>query len=183
MRISTALERLAIVVASLILSVGLIALLSGYFAGKDPAGVSGTASPVGEQFRDLGHAQLQPGQPHPVYDSNPPTSGAHVPEAVRRNQARINDDQLLQALESGDVVIAYAGRRPPAGLVSLADQIAGPFTPSLALAGQAVILARRPGTVGLVGLAWAHQVHVSAPNDSLLREFAQYWLGRGASGP
>jgi hypothetical protein len=181
-KVSVALERVAIGVASLILSVGLIALLSGYFAGKDPAGVSGAATPVGQQFRDLGHAQLRPGQPRPAYDSNPPTSGAHVPEPVRADLTKLSDDQLLQALQEGNVVIAYGGRNPPAGLVSLADKVAGPFSPALAQQGQAVILERRPGTIGLIGLAWAHMVHVSAPNDGLLTAFAQYWLGRGAPG-
>lgn len=181
MRVSVALERVAIAVASVLLSVGLIALLSGYFAGKDPANVTGTATPVGEQFRDLGHAALRPGQPHPTYDSQPPTSGAHVPEPVRTDEARLNDDQLLQAVQEGNVVIMYGTRQPPPGLRKLASTVTGgPFSPALAAAGQAVILARRPGTVGLIGVAWTHLVHVSAPNDSLLGEFAQYWLGRGA---
>ena len=35
MKLTTALERVAIVVASLALSFGLIALLSGFFAGRD----------------------------------------------------------------------------------------------------------------------------------------------------
>ncbi len=181
MKISVALERVAIGVASLLLSIGVIALLSGYFAGKDPANVSGADTPVGQQFRDLGHAQLQPGQPHPAYDSNPPTSGAHVPAPVLADNSKLTDDQLLQALQEGNVVVLYGTPRPPSGLGALARSVAGgPFTPALAAAGQAVILARRPGTAGLVGLAWAHLVHVSAPNDSLLRAFAQYWLGRGA---
>ena len=58
---TTALERLAILVASLLLSIGLIGLLSGYFAGHDPAGISGTGVTVGLKFRDLGHAHLSPG--------------------------------------------------------------------------------------------------------------------------
>ena len=41
---TTALERVAIIVASLVLSVGLIGLLSGFFAGTDPAGMSGAAT-------------------------------------------------------------------------------------------------------------------------------------------
>ncbi len=181
MRVSVALERVAIGVASLLLSVGLIALLSGYFAGKDAANVSGAATPVGEQFRDLGDVQLQPGQPHPAYDSNPPTSGAHVPEPIIADNLKLNDNQLLQALQEGNVVIVYGTPRPPHGLGALARSVSGgPFTPTLAAAGQAVILARRPGTVGLTGLAWTHLVHVSAPNDSLLHAFAAYWLGRGA---
>ena len=182
MKLTVALERVAIVVASLVLSVGLIALLSGFFAGRDQAGVNGTASQQGVQFRDLGDAHLRAGQPHPAYDSNPPTSGPHVPEPITRDMTELNDDQLLEALEQGNVVFMYGTRTPPPGLQALARSVAGPFTPALAAAGQAVILARRPGTRGILGLAWAHLVSVGAADDPALRSFAQYWLGRGASG-
>jgi hypothetical protein len=181
--VSTALERVAIVVASLVLSVGLIAVLSGFFAGRDQAGVSGIGNEVGLQFQDLGHAHLHPVDPRPPYDSNPPTSGAHVPQPVLHNDAQLNDDQLLEALEVGDVVIMYGGRKPPADLEQLASDLAAPFTRSLAAAGQSVIYARRPGTRGLIALAWTRMVHVSSANDPLLRQFAQQWLGRGAPRP
>ena len=157
-------ERIAIVVASLLLSVGLIALLSGFFAARDPAGVvgaNGVAGP-GVPYRDLGHAHLLAGQPHPRYDSDPPTSGAHIPEAVTRNNARLTDDQLLTALELGDIVIVHGTPKPPPGLEAMARSVAGPFSPSLATAGQAVILARRPGTAGLIGLAWTRMVRVAS---------------------
>ncbi len=169
-------------IASLLLSVGLIALLSGFFAARDQAGVTGgTVSGPGVQYRDLGHAHLLAGQPHPRYNTDPPTSGAHVPEAVTRDGARLNDDQLLTALELGDIVIVYGTPKPPPGLKTLARSVAGPFSPSLATAGQAVILARRPGTAGLIGLAWTRMARVASPSDPLLREFAQVWLGRGAT--
>lgn len=175
------LERVLIMAASLVLSIGLIILLSGYFTSRDQAGVTGTQSRIGLQFPDLGHRHLTPGQPHPLYNSIPPTSGAHLDVPVNHNESKLTDDQLLQALEAGNIVFVYGGRTPPPGLTGLARAIAGPFTPALARAGQAVILDRRPGTVGLVGLAWTRVVHVSAPNDSLLRQFAEVWLGRGAS--
>jgi hypothetical protein len=181
-RVILVLERLAIAVASLVLSVGLIAVLSGFFAGRDQAGVGGSATAVGLQFRDLGHAHLSPGELHPVYDSDPPTSGAHVPEAVVRDNATLNNDQLLEALESGDVVILYGTLAPPPGLQQLAQSVAGPFTPTLAAVGQAVILGRRPGTAGLIALAWTHLLRVSTPGDPSLRQFAQQLLGRGATG-
>lgn len=181
-RLGRLLERLLILLASLALSVGLIVLLSGFFAGRDQPGVSGGAIGPGQAFADLGHAALRPGQPHPSYDSNPPTSGAHVPEPVTRDEVRLSDDQLLSALELGDVVIVYGGSRPPAGLAQFARSAAPPFTASLAATGDAVILAPRPGTPGLVALAWAHLLrlpHVSVPD---LREFVGFWLGRGAPG-
>lgn len=179
-RATTVVERVVIVVASLALSIGLIIALSGYFAARDQAGVSGAADGPGEIFRDLGEGHLRPGELRPAYDSDPPTSGAYVPQPVRHDGEQLNDDQLLTALAAGNVVVMYGARNPPPGLDALARDVAGPFTPALAAAGQAVILARRPGAVGLIALAWAHMVHVKSPDDSLLRQFAQFWLGRGA---
>jgi hypothetical protein len=181
-KLTIALERLAILVASLVVSVGLIALLSGFFAGRDQPGVSAASSPPGQQFRDLGSAHLRLGEPRPAYASNPPTSGGHLPRLVRRDKAELSDDQLLEALARGDVVLMYGTPTPPPGLETVARAAAGPFTPSLAAAGQAVILARRPGTAGLLALAWTHILHLSSATDPLLGEFIDYWLGRGASG-
>src|SRR5262249_7514647 len=137
---TTALERVAIVVASLALSFGLIAVLSGFFAGRDQAGVSITQTGPGSAFPDLGATHLKPGQKRPEYDSTPPTSGAHFPKAVTRDEAELDDDQLLTALEAGNVVFMYGTNKPPPGLRELALRLAGPFTPALAAAGQAVIL-------------------------------------------
>ncbi|MGH2869464.1 MAG: DUF3105 domain-containing protein [Solirubrobacteraceae bacterium] len=174
-------ERLVIVLVAFALSVGIIALLSGgLLAGRDNPGITGQTGPLGAQFRDLGHAHLAPGTSRPAYDSQPPTSGAHVPLAITRDQGQINDDQLLEALELGDIVLFYGGDRPPAGLRALAGSIAAPFTPALAAAGQAVILARRPGTNGILGAAWTRLVHVRAPADPALRSFMLLTLGQGA---
>jgi len=181
-RLARWLERLAILVASLALSVGLIILLSGFFAGRDQAGVSGPGTGPGQAFADLGHAALRPGEPRPAYDSNPPTSGAHLTRAVTRAGTPLSDDQLLSALQAGDVVILYGGARPPAGLEQFARSAAPPFTPELAATGDAVILAPRPRTAGILALAWGHMLRVGHASDPLLREFVGFWLGRGAPG-
>jgi Protein of unknown function (DUF3105) len=174
-------ERLLIVAVSLAISIGVIALLSGgLLAGRDTPGVSGTDSGPGVAFRDQGDAQLRAGDLEPVYDSDPPTSGPHIPEPVSRNGAQLTDYQLLQALQVGDVVLMYGTRRPPSGLAALADSLAPPFTPALAASGGAVILAYRPGTEGVIGLAWTHMQRVASAADPALRSFAQFWLGRGA---
>lgn len=181
-RLARLLERLAILLAALALSVGLIVLVSGYFTSRDQAGVTGAAAGPGHAFNDLGHAALRPGQARPAYNSNPPTSGAHFNEAVSRAGAPLNEDQLLTALQAGDVVIFYGGSRPPADLEQFAHSVAPPFTPALAATGDAVILARRPGTAGVLALAWAHMLNVRQTSDPALRGFVAYWLGRGAPG-
>ncbi|MGA2013543.1 MAG: DUF3105 domain-containing protein [Solirubrobacteraceae bacterium] len=176
-------ERLLIVAASLAIAIGVIALLSGgLLAGRDNPGVSGGADGPGLAFADQGDAHLRLGELQPVYDSNPPTSGAHVDEPVTTDGAALNDYQLLTALEVGDVVLMYGTRTPPAGLQSDLAGIAPPFTPALAATGQAIILARRDGVSGVIGLAWAHLLPSSSPAGPALRDFAQFWLGRGARG-
>ncbi len=168
-------------IASLILSAGLIALLSGFFAGRDQAGVSGAGNIPGQQFPDLGHAHLRLGQPRPAYNSNPPTSGAHFPVPITADQSQLSNDQLLEALETGDVVILYGSSTPPPALHAL-TRTTGSFTPALAAAGQSVVLGRRPGTSGLIALAWARLLHAQSASDPALQQFVQQTLGRGAPG-
>ena len=175
-------EVLAIVGCALALTVGLVLLISGYFTSRDPSVVVGPAFRIGQSYPDQGNAVLVPGVLRPEYDSIPPTSGPHVPTAVTREFVELSDDQELSALAAGDIVVEYGGRRPPAGLTALAARLAGPFSPALAAAGQAVILARQPGTLGLVAAGWTRLVRVTEPSDALLREFIQTWLGRGAPG-
>jgi len=181
-RLARLLERLAILIASLALSVGLIVLVSGYFTSRDQAGVTGAGAGPGQAFKDLGHATLRAGEARPAYDSNPPTSGPHFNQAVSSAGTPLNEDQLLTALQAGDVVIFYGASRPPADLERFARSVAPPFTTSLAATGDAVILARRPGTAGVLALAWAHMLNVPRTSDPALRGFVTYWLGRGAPG-
>lgn len=176
------LERALIVLASLALSFGLIAALSGFFAARDTPRVAAAAGP-GIALPDLGDRLLRPGQLRPPYDSSPPTSGPHFPARVDRDATELSDDQLLQALSAGDVVFAYGSARPPAGLPALARSVSGPFSAPLAAAGQAVVLDRVPGLHVILGLAWAHLIRVASARAPQLRSFALYWLGRGASGP
>lgn len=175
------LERAAILVASLALSFGLIALLSGFFQSRDNGALAGQSGGPGQRFPDQGDSLLSPGQLRPAYDSNPPTSGPHVLSAVTHDGVRLDDNQLLSALAVGDVVIMYGTARAPGALTTLASSVAGPFKPSLAATGQAVILSPSPHTRGFIGLAWAHMLRVSRADDPRLSQFAAYWLGRGAS--
>ena len=180
----TAFERVAIVVASVAIAVAVIILLSGGpLTGGDNPGVTGPSNEIGTRYRDQGDGTLRRGSRPPQYDSQPPTSGPHAPVAVRHDDSTLSDSQLLQALALGNVVVLYGTRKPPRDLRALATSVAAPFTPALAAAGQAVILGRRPGTQGLLGVAWTRLVHVRSAADPQLRSFILYWLGRGAARP
>lgn len=169
-----------ILVTVLVAAAGVIGVLL-FFAARDQAPVSKLEGP-GQAFADQGARHLRPGEATGFhYNSDPPTSGPHAVAPVRRAASVLSNDQILSALESGNVIITYGGARPPAPLASLAQEESGPFDSSLAGAGQAVILARRPGTAGVTALAWRHLYRTPAVADPELRRFVEFWLGRGRS--
>ena len=137
-------------------------------AGRDEAPVAPATGP-GELQRTV-----RPG--------DPPTSGAHRTVPISREGRPLSRDALLTALAAGNVVLFYPGRRPPAALRALQRDVAGAFDPEVAAAGQAVILARRPGTSGVLAAAWRRLLRASGPGDPRLREFADAWLGEGRRG-
>lgn len=179
-------RRAVSVVATIVVALGGAILLLLWFEGRDnsqvheQAGGAATIVGPGRLLPNEGDAHLRPGQrPAKAYATDPPASGAHVPAPVVHDAARMDDDELLHALELGDVVLVYGGARPPAALRALADRVAGPFDPALAAAGQAVVLAQRPGTRGVIALAWRHELRAASASDPALEPFADFWLGRG----
>jgi Protein of unknown function (DUF3105) len=178
------LRRLGVGLATALVALGGVVLLLVFFEGRDHSQVSDATAAMhgpGRLYPDQGHAHLRPGErPSQPYASDPPTSGPHVPVAIRRDATQLSDDQILQALELGDVVLLYGTRSPPAALRALAKRLSGPFDPALAASGAAVVLGERPGLDGVVALAWRHMLRAPSASDRALGDFADYWLGRGA---
>jgi hypothetical protein len=164
-----------------IAAAALIALVLA-FTARDDAEVSGPQGP-GELQRDLGARHLRAGEHVPLEGlTDPPTSGPHHPAAVPRDRARLDPDEILHALELGNVILFYEGERPPPALAALQEELTGPFDPELAAAGQAVILAPRPGAGPVTAAAWRRLLRGADPGAATVREFAEAWLGRGAAG-
>jgi hypothetical protein len=134
---------------------------------RDPSGVSIASGP--------GTLEPDRGDRRPA--GALPTSGSHHIAAVRRDGGTLSGDQLLTALAAGNVVIAFDG--PAGALRRLQRSTAGPFTPDLAAAGQAVILDRRPGLGGVVALAWRRRLRAADASDPRLEDFVNTWLGQG----
>lgn len=177
-------RRAAGIVASLVVAVaGVIAVLA-FFNGRDASQVSSQAQRgPGQAFPDRGARHLKAGERAKVrFASSPPTSGPHVPVPVRRQGAAVSNDQLLHAVEAGNVVLLYGSASPPPALSAVAERAAGPFDPALVQGGQGVVLAPRPGTRGVVAVAWRHLLRAPSASDPRLRQFVDFWLGRGRGG-
>lgn len=162
------LRRLGVGLATLLVALaGFVALLL-FFESRDsgqvsdaPSAAQGPGLPVAHQAR------------------------ARTPAAIRRDATRLSRDQLLHALQVGDVVLLYGGSQtPPAALRALQQRVSGSFDPVLAANGAAVILAYQPGAQGVTALAWRRILRTASPADPALGQFVDYWLSRagGASG-
>ncbi len=148
-------------------------------AGSDNPGGQAGSGP-GATLPDAGSGQLPAGRhASPGNPADPPTSGRHAPATITSDATPITNDQLLDAIERGDVVLLYPGRQPPVALRTIAAELAPPFTPALVAAGGAVILAPRRGVDGVIGVAFRHLIRSPSPADPALAQFVNYWLGRG----
>jgi hypothetical protein len=175
-------RRLAVVLAGVVLVLGGAAGLQLALSSRDDADIGNTpGTGPGELQRDLGSRHLQAGQHIPLEGlTDPPTSGAHHPRLPPRDRTVLSPDQILHALELGDVVILYDAPDPGSALTRLQAEVAGAFDAELAAGGQAVVLARRAGAGPATALAWRRSLPAVDSADPRLRAFADAWLGRGA---
>jgi hypothetical protein len=76
-----------------------------------PGAQAGPAAPRPAivEFADQGRAHIAPGQPHPEYNSNPPTSGWHYATPARWGfyNDELPDEMLVHNLEHGGIWISY----------------------------------------------------------------------------
>jgi hypothetical protein len=174
-------RRLAAVAVVALLAAGVVAVALLALGARDEAPVAPASGP-GEPQPDRGREHLSGSErARPTRPDSPPTSGPHRPDLVTRDRRVLTDDQVLHAIELGNVVIFYPGRRPAPELVALQRELSGGFDPEVAAAGQAVILTRRPGATGVTAVAWRRLLPAGGPGDPQLREFAERWLGATAS--
>jgi hypothetical protein len=170
-------------VLALVVAVAAVIGLLLFVQSRDRSTFSDGASrtpATGRLLPDQGaeHRRAPPGF---RFASDPPASGPHLPEPVRR-EAPLSRDQLLHVLELGDVVLFYGRAADAAALRAIADDVSGPFDPALAAAGQSVLVDRRPGTRGVVAVAWRHVLEAPSGRDPRLRTFTEALLGKGARG-
>jgi len=150
---------------------------------RDDAGVGASAAPSGpgDLQPDRGDRHLPAGEHVPLEGlTDPPTSGAHHDRLVTR-EGTLDPNEILHALELGDVIFFYGSAKAPAALKRVQEDVSGPFDPEVAAAGQQVVLARRPGTDGVVAAAWRRLLRTGDAADPRLREFADAWLGVGVA--
>ena len=171
-----------LVVGAVVLVLAVLAGILILAVSRDDPGVGAADQGPGTLYPDQGTHHLALGeQPKVKFNSNPPTSGPHIPDPVLRDGVRLTQDQELQALERGNVVVFYDSVGVGKALRALQHRLTGRFLPAVAAAGGALILDQRPGTHGVIAASWRHLLQVRSAADPRLLAFANYWIGRGAA--
>jgi hypothetical protein len=167
---------------AVLLGIGGVIALIAFFNSRDDSTFSGTKSP-GQAFADQGARHLRPGASHPRYDSDPPTSGPHVARLPARDGGALSDDEILEAVELGNVVLLHSPGTSDAPLRAVARELDAGYDRDLADSGSAVLVGTRAGAGPVVAVAWRHLQRAASPSDPSIADFAEFHLGSGAGSP
>ena len=156
---------------------GLLALIlvaGGVWLATRPAG---QAAP-GQRFPIQGRQHITPGQTHPAYNSDPPTSGWHydTPLASGFHEEPAPDEQVVHNLEHGHVVISYdcSKLQDCQGTKDLLRQIAERYR------NWKVTVVPRQNTDAAIALtAWGWLDKLDRYDEARITAFINAWRDRG----
>lgn len=138
-----------------------------------PTSVGSAACDSVQTFADEGRQHLGPGDPTPVYKTNPPTSGNHnpVPMPAGVYSSNVDITQLVHSLEHGYVIIYYNGLSQDE-----ANQLAG-IQNSDPVKTIVAPYANMPHKISMV--AWTHMQNCDGVNEQVIRSFIAQFKGQG----
>ena len=145
-----------------------VAVIVGYFAYRAGADLPGA------RFDDQGNAHIQmASEPHPPYNSDPPTSGAHLPYIAPWGIHTVPIARELQVhnLEDGGVVVQYRCDGPCPDLVAKLAEIVKRYDTQ-------VILAPYPGMRTRIALtAWTRLDALDGLDEARIVRFIRAYRG------
>lgn len=134
------------IAAVIVVGAGLLLAGSG---GGEPTG------PFGQEVELQPALHILPGEDHPPYNSEPPTSGWHYAQSAEAGvyDAPIQDEFLLHSLEHGYVIISYnCDAAPGTDCAGLVNALSALFD---RLVSWKIIVVPRPGLDAFLALtAW-----------------------------
>lgn len=128
----------------------------------------------GERIAGLGQTHISPGQPHPAYNSNPPTSGWHTPQVASwgASRAEIPDEVLLHNLEHGGIWLSYKNPSDTV-LVEKLEALASRY-------GSKVIVTPRSKNDSPIAIAaWERLLKLDTYDENRIVEFINAFRNRG----
>ena len=132
----------------------------------------------GEAVPIQGQQHIAPGQSHPAYNSDPPTSGWHYDEPARAGfyDTSLPDEQLVHNLEHGHVIISYdCGKLAECENVKAElNQVVDRFQ-----RWKIVAVARENADAAIALTAWGRIDKIDSYDEDRIVAFVKQWRNRG----
>ena len=138
------------------------------------AGVAGQPRPPVTNYPELGREHIFPGQAHPDYNSNPPTSGWHFPQPADWGyyNGELPDELVVHNLEHGGIWISFKSADDTEvinKLVALARRYRSK-----------VIITLRPKNDSRIAVAaWTHLMKLDHYDETAIVDFINRFKNRG----
>ena len=139
---------------------------------------SSSQTTSGQRFPIQGQQHITPGQTHPAYNSDPPTSGWHsdTPLASGFHEQPVADEQMVRNLEHGHVVISYDCRKLADCAATKAQirQLVERYRNWKVMA-----VSRQNADAAIAVTAWGWFDKLDAFDDARITAFINAWRDRG----
>ena len=129
----------------------------------------------GEAVADQGQIHIVFGQPHPSYNSNPPTSGWHTGDQVApwgATRTEIPDEIVVHNLEHGGIWISYKDPKDTA-LVEKLEALASRYR------SKVIVTPRPKNDAPIAVAAWDRLLKLSAYDEKRIVEFIDVYKNKG----
>ena len=140
-----------------------------YAVGQASAPLPGQAAPI------QGREHVQPGEPHPPYNTSPPTSGWHFQNPAKWgvHTEPIQEEIQIHNLEHGGIVIQYNCPQGCRDVVDQLQKIVGQYQTK-------VILAPYPKMQTKIAVtAWGRIDTMDQVDEARIKRFISAFINRG----
>ncbi len=149
-----------------IVGIAAVAIIGAVIAIVATQKSGGESTLAGQEFPDQGREHINLTDPHPAYNSNPPTSGWHFAQAAPwgPKTEEIPDEILVHNLEHGGIWISY---KPDVVSNDVRDKLT-----AFASTHQRVIVTPRPKNDSAIALtSWQHLLKLDQYDEAKIADF------------
>jgi hypothetical protein len=155
------------------LLVGGLLIAASSTPGTTSGGVSSADGSI-RTFESQGQQHIQPGETHPAYNSNPPTSGWHYPSPAEWGIYRdiLPDELVVHNLEHGGIWISYRDSTDTVVIQQL-ETIANSYPSHI------IVTYRPVNDTAIAVAAWGHLLVLDTVDEPQIRNFIDLYRMRG----
>jgi hypothetical protein len=167
-------QRLSLIAVTVVVVLGAtVWLVRGAMQSRSASGLGSASLPIVD-YPIQGRDHIQIGQPHPAYNSNPPTSGWHYPAPADWGyyNEELPDEMLVHNLEHGGIWLSYRSTEDTELINQLVALLRG-------YRSKVIITQRSRNDTRLAVAAWGHLMKLDRFDNAAIVTFINRFKNQG----